>query len=139
MVFTGIKITEMLYHFNIFLFSSLIRESRVLCRYRRKGTLNLISLKVYFSRPFNIIIFASCDKLIFQIDQTDLRRWYSWLYWFPLCSGMYLDVSHPEQVGSLLTDFTWLSDRVMRAKHLQVSSDASTTRGSTQKQTYKCF
>lgn len=85
----------MVYHCNIFLSSSFITESRVLCRYRRKETLNQITLKVYFSRHFKILIFASCDKLTFQFDQSDLRKWDSWSHcvFLSVQVYMYLDVS----------------------------------------------
>lgn len=100
-VFTGLnKATEMLYHCNIFLSSNLVTESRVLYRYSRKETFNQINLKVYFSRPFQILIFTSCDKLTFEFDKTDLRKWDWWsccVFFLPvqvyLCIWMYLGVS----------------------------------------------
>lgn len=83
----------MLYHCDIFLSSSLITEPRVLCRYRRKETLNQINLKVYFSRPFQILIFASYDKWTFQFDQTYLRKWDAWSHFVFLSVQVHLDVS----------------------------------------------
>lgn len=120
----------MLYHFNIFLSSSLIQ--------RRLGTPEFsvyIEQKTSSTKSFWRRILADLLTCVLPVTNGPFRLTkltsgnggYTDFLSARVCTWMCLDVSHPELVGSLPTHSTCLSDRIMRVEHLQVSSDASTT------------
>lgn len=106
----------MLYHFNIFLSSSLIREPRVLCRYRRKNTLNLINVKGYFRRPLTYSSLLPVTHGPFRLTKVTSGngiRDYTDFLSARVCTWMYLDVSILSRLGHFLrTSHDWVTGKL---------------------------